>query len=116
MFAERNRKGNTVNPDINTKEMCFTKLKDYIGAEPIQIFGFFISKSRNFGESKQVTVVTRDVLITLPQRYTEEFESWTLDMIEACKAGKCAIGNIHEIDTKSGKSVSFDFMDWEVSE
>lgn len=107
MFAEKNRTTNTVADGINTKEMEFKPLKDFIG-KSVQIFGYFFTNGK-YG--KQVVAVTKEVLINLPKRYTEEFEAFTGEEIDAVKNGKLMLADIREIDSNNGKTVAFDYAD-----
>lgn len=110
MFNEKNRVRNTVAEGIETKDMDFKPLKDFVG-QSVQIFGYFFSTGGKYG--KQVVAVTKECLINLPKRYTEEFEALTVEEIEAIKNGKLILKDIRTLDSKNGKTVVFDYADAE---
>lgn len=108
-FSKLNKEGKkTIKDGINLDNMGdFQPLKNFIGKE-IPVDGFFFTKSK-FGE--QVVLVGLGCKINLPKRFTEDFKA-IRDNDEALAdiiAGNMKIVNIHEIDSKNGKTVTFDY-------
>ena len=89
MFGELNKKS-TVREGIDTSNMEFKKLKEFIGAY-VNPVGFFITDGK-FGE--QAVVVTEDCLINMPSYATETFKNLSAEQIEAIKDGKMIITDI----------------------
>ena len=89
MFGELNKKS-TVREGINTSNMEFKKLREFIGAY-VNPVGFFITEGK-FGE--QAVVVTEDCLINMPSYATETFKNLSAEQIEAIKDGKMMITDI----------------------
>lgn len=112
MFNEMNKKATrTVNESINTKELPWTKLKEFIGRD-IQIFGYFFT---NGDYGKQLVCVSEDYLINMPNRYVRQFEDFDDDIKNGIVNGGLTLSNIREYVSKTGrKTVTFDFMDSEV--
>ena len=99
MFGELNKRS-TVREGIDTSNMEFKKLRDFIGAY-VNPVGFFITDGK-FGE--QAVVVTENCLINMPSYATETFKNLTAEQIDAIKDGKMMITDIavKEIHGKEG--------------
>ena len=110
MFEDLNKNNSTrtVKEGIDTEGMKFINIREFLGKE-VQVDGFFFSNSK-FG--KQVVVVGEGSLINVPKRYTADFEAIrdNSEKLAAVLAGGLKLGNIHEADTKNGKTVFFDFI------
>lgn len=107
MFREKFEHKVTVNPLINTQEMEFTALEDYVGKK-IRVYGFFFNESK-FG--KQVVVVSTKALINMPKRCVADFESLTEEEIKAVMDGGMVLTNIKPFTSKQGKTIVFDYDD-----
>lgn len=97
----------TVKDGINTQDLKFVPLKDFIGKE-IHVDGFFFTKGK-YGE--QVVVVGEGNNINLPKRFTDTFKGFrdNQDQLNAILAGGLKLVNIRELDAKEGKTVTFDY-------
>lgn len=104
-FNTESRK--TVKEGINTKDLQFVPLKDFIGKE-IRVDGFFFTKGK-YGD--QVVVVGEGVNINLPKRFTDTFKGFrdNKEQLDAILAGGLKLVNIRELDAKEGKTVTFDY-------
>ena len=89
MFGELNKKS-TVREGIDTSNMEFKKLREFIGSN-VNPVGFFITDGK-FGE--QAVVVTEECLINMPSYATETFKNLSAEQIEAIKDGKMLITDI----------------------
>ena len=89
MFGELNKKS-TVREGIDTSNMEFKKLRDFIGSN-VNPVGFFITDGK-FGE--QVVVVTEECLINMPSYAVDTFKNLSDEQIDAIKAGKMLITDI----------------------
>ena len=89
MFGELNKKS-TVREGIDTSNMEFKKLREFIGAY-VNPVGFFITEGK-FGE--QVVVVTEDCLINMPGYAVDTFKNLSAEQIDAIKDGKMMITDI----------------------
>ena len=89
MFGELNKKS-TVKDGIDTSNMEFKKLREYIGSS-VNPVGFFITEGK-FGE--QAVVVTEECLINMPSYATETFKNLSAEQIDAIKEGKMLITDI----------------------
>ena len=89
MFGELNKKS-TVKEGIDTSNMEFKKLREFIGSN-VNPVGFFITDGR-FGE--QAVVVTEECLINMPSYATETFKNLSAEQIDAIKDGKMIITDI----------------------
>lgn len=111
-FEKFNRKKRTVNESINTEDMEFFQLRDYVG-ETIQVYGFFFTEG-DYG--KQVVFVTNDALINMPQRAVAEVEAMEEEpeVVEAIINGEMSIevGDIIK-SRKKGKhdTVAYTYVD-----
>lgn len=111
MFEKLNTFRSTVREGVQTNDMEFAGLNEFVGHEFI-IDGFFFNDSK-FG--KQVVVVGEGYLINMPKRAVKVFEQVESDeeMLQAMLAGKMGIKDIKPIDTKSGESTAYTFFDVE---
>ena len=89
MFGELNKRS-TVREGIDTSNMEFKKLREFVGAY-VNPVGFFITDGK-FGE--QAVVVTEECLINMPSYATETFKNLSAEQIEAIKDGKMLITDI----------------------
>ena len=89
MFGELNKKS-TVKEGIDTSNMEFKKLREFIGHN-VNPVGFFITDGK-FGE--QAVVVTEECLINMPSYATETFKNLSAEQIDAIKDGKMLITDI----------------------
>ena len=89
MLGELNKKS-TVREGIDTSNMEFKKLREFIGSS-VNPVGFFITKGK-FGE--QAVVVTEECLINMPSYATETFKNLSAEQIDAIKDGKMMITDI----------------------
>ena len=106
MFGELNKKS-TVKEGIDTSNMEFKKLREFIGSN-VNPVGFFITEGK-FGE--QVVVVTEDCLINMPSYTTETFKNLTDEQIEAIKDGKMIITDIAVKEIHGREGVVFRYAD-----
>ena len=89
MFGELNKKS-TVKEEIDTSNMEFKKLKEFIGSV-VNPVGFFITEGK-FGE--QAVVVTEDCLVNMPTYAVDTFKNLSAEQIDAIKDGKMLITDI----------------------
>ena len=89
MFGELNKKS-TVKEGIDTSNMEFKKLREFIGSN-VNPVGFFITDGK-FGE--QAVVVTEECLINMPSYATDTFKNLSAEQIDAIKDGKMIITDI----------------------
>ena len=97
----------TVREGINTQDLKFVPLKDFIGKE-VKVDGFFFTKGR-YGD--QVVVVGEGANINIPKRFTDTFKAFrdNNEDLTAILNGGMKLVNIRELDAKEGKTVTFDF-------
>lgn len=99
--------------NVNTKGFTFRKLSDFYnqGVKTIQVFGFFFTKSENYG--LQPVAITKNCLVNLPT-YKRDIISEMLknvDCVNAIKNGECSL-KLREYKSKYGKvCYDFDFVD-----
>lgn len=106
MFNSMKKGSSTVSSKINTKGFQIIKLSE---ATKSQIFGFIKTKDVGYGHG--ILLVLADKFVSLPKRYVDMFNGFDSDDIEALKSGNVYINNVRPIDTKLGKSTTFDFTD-----
>lgn len=97
----------TIRDGITLDGMSFVPLKDYVGKE-LHVDGFFFTNGK-YGE--QAVIVADGKKVNIPKRFTEDFKK-IRDNDEALAqviAGKLILANIRELDSKNGKTVTFDF-------
>lgn len=109
---EKFNKKRTVNESINTDELEFMPLKEFIN-EDVQIFGFFFTDG-DFG--RQVVLVSKDALINMPARAVADFEVMLSDdeTVDAIINGELTlrVGDIIKAKKKGRKdTVAFEYMD-----
>lgn len=95
----------TVREGIDTDNMEFMPLKDYIGGE-IVVDGYFFTQGK-YG--KQVVVVGNGAKINMPGYAVKNFERIDADeaAVAAVLDGKLKIVDIEELSTKNGITVAF---------
>lgn len=110
MFDKLNNKRVTVREDINTENMEFKPIKDFVG-QTIKVDGFFFTTGGHYG--KQVVVVGNGYLINMPKRAVETFEQVANndDMLNAVLGGHMIITDIKPIKTRNGDSTGYTFKD-----
>ena len=106
MFGELNKKS-TVREGIDTSNMEFKKLREFIGSN-VNPVGFFITEGK-FGE--QAVVVTEECLINMPSYATETFKNLSAEQIEAIKDGKMIITDIAVKEIHGRESTVFRYAD-----
>ena len=98
--------------NVNTKDFTFKKLSDFYnqGIRAIQVFGFFFTKSENYG--LQPIAITKDCLLNLPGHKKEVISDMlkNADCVSAIKNGECSL-KLREYKTKYNKiCYDFDFI------
>ena len=106
MFGELNKKS-TVKEGIDTSNMKFKKLREFIGSNvnPVGFFFFFLK----FGE--QAVVVTGDCLINMASYATETFKNLSLLQFYAIKDGKMIITDIAVKEIHGKECTVFKYAD-----
>lgn len=109
MFKELNRYARTIKEGINTEDMEFKPLKEFVGKQ-IRVDGFFFNTGK-FG--KQVVVVGAGYLINMPERAVEQFEEIANNevLLQGVLDGKLMLTDLKMIDTKNGTTVAYTFED-----
>ena len=97
---------------INTEGFSFKKLSDFYnqGIKTIQIFGFFFTKSENYG--LQPIAITSDSLVNLPTHKKDIISDMlkNADCVNAIKNGECSL-KLREYKSKYNKTCyDFDFI------
>lgn len=110
MFNELNTHIATVREDVNTNDMEFKSLKEFVGQE-IKVDGFFFSEAGKYG--KQVVVVGNGYLINMPKRAVEVFETIKEDSakVKAVLEGHLKLVNLKMIEAKEGITVAYTLAD-----
>ena len=100
----------TIKEGINTDDMKFAPLKDYVG-KTLKVDGFFFTTGGKWG--KQVVVIAEGAKINMPKRCTEQFEQIrdNDETLNAMLEGHLCITNIEKFAAKDGNTVIFDFGD-----
>lgn len=98
--------------NVNTKDFTFKKLSDFYnqGIKIIQVFGFFFTKSENYG--LQPIAITKDCLVNLPKHKTETISDMlkNADCVNAIKNGECSL-KLREYKSNYNKiCYDFDFI------
>ena len=111
-FEKFNKKKRTVSESIETDELEFMPLKEFVN-EDVQIFGFFFTEGE-FG--RQVVLVSKDALINMPARAVEDFEEMASDSetVDAIINGELTLRGGDDIKAKKkGRkdTVAFEYMD-----
>lgn len=109
MFNELNNRIQTVKEGINTRDLDFAPLKNFVG-QTIRVDGFFFTTGK-YGKS--VVVVGNGFNVNMPKRAVEQFEKIYNDgaMVEAVLNGKLLITGIKEISAKEGDTVAYELTD-----
>ena len=99
--------------NVNTKDFTFRKLSDFYnqGIKTIQVFGFFFTKSENYG--LQPIAITKNCLVNLPTHKKDVISEMlkNADCVNAIKNGECSL-KLREYKSKYGKlCYDFDFVD-----
>lgn len=99
--------------NVNTSGFTFKKLSDFYsqGIKTIQVFGFFFTKSENYG--LQPIAITKDCLVNLPTHKKDVVSEMlkNADCVNAIKNGECSL-KLREYKSKYGKlCYDFDFVD-----
>lgn len=99
--------------NVNTKDFTFKKLSDFFGqgVKTIQVFGFFFTKSENYG--LQPIAITKDCLVNLPTHKRDIISDMLKnpDCVSAIKNGECSL-KLREYKSKYNKMCyDFDFID-----
>ena len=110
IFEKLNKGKRTVREGINTENMEYCKLSNFIG-QTIRVDGFWISDKGNYG--KQAVVVGNGWLINMPKRATEQFEAILKneEMLNAVLDGHLALTDIRPIKTNTGDTTSYTFTE-----
>lgn len=98
---------------VNTKDFTFKKLSDFFsqGVKTIQVFGFFFTKSENYG--LQPVAITIDCLVNLPIHKRDVISDMLKneDCVNAIRNGECGL-KLREYNSKYNKvCYDFDFVD-----
>ena len=98
--------------NVNTEGFTFKKLADFFksGVKTIQVFGFFFTKSENFG--LQPIAITHDCLVNLPTHKKDIISDMLkkADCVSAIKNGECSL-KLREYKSKYNKTCyDFDFI------
>lgn len=98
---------------VNTKDFTFKKLSDFFsqGVKTIQVFGFFFTKSENYG--LQPVAITIDCLVNLPMHKRDVISDMlkNADCVNAIRNGECSL-KLREYNSKYNKvCYDFDFVD-----
>ena len=98
--------------NVNTEGFTFRKLADFYsqGNKIIQVFGFFFTKSENFG--LQPIAITKDCLVNLPTHKKDIISDMLkkADCVNAIKNGECSL-KLREYKSKYNKiCYDFDFI------
>ena len=98
--------------NVNTNGFTFKKLSDFYnqGIKVIQVFGFFFTKSENYG--LQPIAIAKDCLVNLPTHKKDIVSDMlkNADCVSAIKNGECSL-KLREYKSKYGKTCfDFDFI------
>ena len=97
--------------NVKTDGFTFKKLSDfYEETNVVQVFGFFFTKSENYG--LQPIAITKDCLVNLPKHKTEVISQMlrNADCVNAIKNGECSL-KLREYKSKYNKiCYDFDFI------
>lgn len=110
MFEELNKVKRTVREGINTRELEFRPLADFVG-QTVAVDGYFFTTSK-FG--KQVVVVGNGYNINMPKRAVATFEAVDSNdfMVKGILEGHMKIVDIYPVHTDNGNdTVSYTFKD-----
>lgn len=94
---------------VDTTDFTFKKLSDFYknGIKTIQVFGFFFTKSENYG--LQPVAITIDCLVNLPHHKKDIISDMlkNADCVDAIRKGECSL-RLRKYNSKYGK-VCYDF-------
>lgn len=111
MFNEMNKQfTNTVKEGIDTDDMEFAPLRDFVG-KTVKVDGFFFTKGQ-YGE--QVVVIGNGFKINMPKRATDTFKAIRANdfMLKAVLNGKLELINITPVKAKNGSdTVAYELHD-----
>ena len=98
--------------NVKTDGFTFKKLSDFYnqGIKVIQVFGFFFTKSENYG--LQPIAIAKDCLVNLPTHKKDVVSDMlkNVDCVNAIKNGECSL-KLREYKSKYGKTCfDFDFV------
>lgn len=98
--------------NVKTDGFSFHKLSDFYnqGIKVIQVFGFFFTKSDEYG--LQPVAIAKDCLVNLPKHKTEVISDMlkNADCVNAIKNGDCSL-KLREYKSKYNKTCyDFDFV------
>ena len=98
--------------NVDTKDFKFKKLSDFynMGVRTVRVFGFFFTKSENFG--LQPIAITHDCLVNLPTHKKDIISDMlkNADCVSAIKKGECSL-KLREYKSKYNKTCyDFDFI------
>ena len=98
--------------NVKTDGFTFKKLSDFYnqGIKVIQVFGFFFTKSENYG--LQPIAITKDCLLNLPTHKKDDVSDMlkNADCVSAIKNGECSL-KLREYKSKYNKTCyDFDFV------
>lgn len=107
MFESLNKK-RTVMEGVDTNEMEFKKLKDFLNTT-LPVKGFFFTVNKISGEL-QAVIVTEEYLVNMPRRAAEQFKTIenTPEMLEAVLEGKLNVKVGDMVKTKQGATVQYE--------
>lgn len=108
MFESLNSNKSTIKDGVNLKELPIVKLNTLVGAKPIKIIGFYISKDKGYGNG--CILVSESKQIALPNRYVKKFQELPAEEKDALKSGEWFITNISELKTNRGDTTTFDLV------
>lgn len=95
--------------NVDTKDFTFKKLSDFYshGIKTVQVFGFFFTKSENYG--LQPVAITKECLVNLPTHKKDVISDMlkNADCVQAIKNGECSL-RLREYKSKYNK-VCYDF-------
>lgn len=77
---------------VDTKNFVFKKIKDiYEETNVVQVFGFFFTKSENYG--LQPNAILKDCLLNLPTHQKDNISELlkNKDAVESIKRGECSL-------------------------
>ena len=98
--------------NVDTTFFTFKKLSDFFsqGVKTIQVFGFFFTKSENYG--LQPIAITKDCLVNLPTHKRDIISDMLKnpECVAAIKNGECSL-KLREYKSKYNKMCyDFDFI------
>ena len=106
MFGELN-KTLTVKEGINTSNMEYYKLREFVG-KTVNPVGFFFSNGL-YGQN--VTLVTENCLINMPSYAIDTFKNLSAEQIDAIKDGKMIITDIEVKEIHGRECTVFRYAD-----